>query len=569
MKQHLLARCVILWHTCFFRHFLVQAGSPQPHPSGVVRASSPLQFSSPQAHKFTVPTKLPQMDFEIDPSYAGLIDISKSPHEQAKMFFWFIPTQSSIGANDLTLWSNGGPGCSSMIGAFQENGPIMWDPGRIKGVKNPLQEHSLPSFGSSWHTRSSMLYVDHPVGVGYSVGNVVIENEIQVADYLCRFLLAWLKVFPEMAGKNFYLAGESYAGMYLSYTAAAIHANKHQLPLSLQGLLLIDAVFSDSLLQEQVPLYTFVEKHKNTFKFDERLMAKLNETDKRCGYSEYLHKVSQSTPDQHLVYPSRGLLPELTLVCLESTATSTQNPKQVKPQCNIVTMVGGYQPKDEPPSFARIPDLVSDTSTIQKEKKETLSFKLTSIFRSPPDYVPSNIMWKKNFDYALDTFLTYFDMIDVKDAFNISGERKWHACMPSSDKSVRGCFLMCDGSGQLSLFPNGDQSSPPALTVLPEVIKKNKRTILAQGSLDAILFMDGTKLALQNLTWDGATGFQSPIEQRFSLGGKPAGRYNTERGLTYVEVDDSGHKLPHDKPDAALQIFAFLLGQLGSLSSPE
>jgi hypothetical protein len=39
-----------------------------------------------------------------------------------------------------------------------------------------------------------MLYIDHPVGVGYSVGNVVIENETQVADYLCRFLEAWLKV---------------------------------------------------------------------------------------------------------------------------------------------------------------------------------------------------------------------------------------------------------------------------------------------------------------------------------------------------------------------------------------
>jgi len=491
MKQLLLARCVLLWNACFFRHFLVQAGSPQPHPSPVARPSSPLQFSSPQAHKFSVPTRLPQMDFDIDPSYAGLIDISKSPHEQAKMFFWFIPAQNSGGANDLTLWSNGGPGCSSMIGAFQENGPIMWDPGRTKGVKNPL----------SWHTRSSMLYVDHPVGVGYSVGNVVIENEVQVADYLCRFLLAWLKVFPEMAWKNFYLAGESYAGMYLSYTAAAIHANKHQLPLSLQGLLLIDAVFSDSLLQEQVPLYTFVEKHKNTFKFDERFMAKLNETDKRCGYSEYLHK--------HLVYPSRGFLPELTL------ATSPQNPKLVKPQCNIVTMMN---------------------------------------LHLPAGFQTYNIMWRKAFDYALDPFLTYFDMLDVKDAFNISGKRKWRACKRSSDKS---------------LFPNGDQSPPPALTVLPEVIKRNKRTVLAQGSLDAILFMDGTKLALQNLTWNGATGFQKPIEQRFSLGGKPAGRYNTERGWTYVEVDDSGHKLPHDKPDAALQIFAFFLGQLGSLSSPE
>lgn len=56
------------------------------------------------------------------------------------------------------------------------------------------------------------------------------------------------------------------------------------------------------------------------------------------------------------------------------------------------------------------------------------------------------------------------------------------------------CLVLFCGK---KLFPNGDQSSPPALTVLPEVIKKNKRTILAQGSLDAILFMDGTKLALQ------------------------------------------------------------------------
>jgi carboxypeptidase C (cathepsin A) len=41
------------------------------------------------------------------------------------------------------------------------------------------------------------------------------------------------------------VAGESYAGMYLSYTAATIYAKKHQIPLSLKGLLLIDAVFSE------------------------------------------------------------------------------------------------------------------------------------------------------------------------------------------------------------------------------------------------------------------------------------------------------------------------------------
>ncbi|KAA1073105.1 hypothetical protein PGT21_035721 [Puccinia graminis f. sp. tritici] len=476
-----LARC-ILW--IGFHHFLLADSSQQ-------QSSRPasLQFSSAQARKFSVPRKLPQMDFEIDASYAGLLDISKGPHEEAKIFFWFIPAHNALGANELTLWSNGGPGCSSMIGAFQENGPIMWDPGRTSAIKNPY----------SWHTRSSMLYVDHPIGVGYSVGKAVIDNEYQVADYLCRFLEAWLKVFPEMSQKNFYLAGESYAGMYLSYTAATIHAKKHQIPLPLKGLLLVDAVFSDTLLQEQAPLYTFVEKHQSTFKFDESFMAKLNQTDKSCGYSQYLQK--------HLVYPPRGFLPDLTL------ATSSKNPKLVKPQCNIVTMMNQHL---------------------------------------PIGFQTYNILWKKAFDYALDPFLTYFDMLDVKEAFNVDGERKWHACLQSN---------------QL-LFPKGDQSPPPALTVLPDVIKKNKRTVLAQGSLDAVLFMDGTKLALQNLTWNGDLGFQKPIDQTFSIGGKAMGRYNSERGLTYIEVEDSGHKLPHDKPEAALQILDFLLGHSNSPSSP-
>lgn len=445
-------------------------------------------FSSPYAQKFSVPQRLPQINFDIDHSYAGLIDVSQSPKVEVKLFFWFIPAQTAVGKDDLTLWSNGGPGCSSMIGAFQENGPIMWDTGRIKGIKNPY----------SWHTRTSMLYVDHPPGVGYSRGNVVIDNEYQVADYLCRFLQAWLKVFPEMSHKNLYLTGESYAGMYLSYTAFTIHSNKYHLSLSLQGLLLIDAVFSDALLQEQVPLYSFVQKHKNTFPFSQSFMKKLNKTDQLCGYSQYLEK--------NLVYPPSGFLPDL------KSATSEKNHREVKPECNIVNMMN---------------------------------------LELPSDFQTYNILWKKAFDYVLDSFFTYFDLADVKKAFNIVGDKRWVGCVPSGK----------------NIFPNGDQTPPPVLTVLPDVIKHTNRTILAQGNLDAVLFMEGARLSLQNLTWNGSLGFHKPIDQIFSIDGIPMGRYNTERGLTYIEVNDSGHKLPHDKPQAAIQILEFLLGHRKNLSS--
>lgn len=79
----------------------------------------------PQTHntsKFAVDgTKIPDVDFDIGESYAGLLPIS-SQKNASELYFWFFPSANPLAEDEIVIWLNGGPGCSSLEGLLQENG---------------------------------------------------------------------------------------------------------------------------------------------------------------------------------------------------------------------------------------------------------------------------------------------------------------------------------------------------------------------------------------------------------------------------------------------------------------
>lgn len=124
-----------------------------------------------------------------------------------------------------------------------------------------------------------------------------------------------------------------------------------------------------------------------------------------------------------------------------------------------------------------------------------------------------------------------------------------------------------------------DTSPPSGLSILPDVIEKNKKTIIAHGQLDFILLTNGTIMMIQNMTWGGQQGFQTgpegwndfyvPYHSELSdgtlAGAGVFGKWWEERGLTFSTVDLSGHMVPQYQPSSAYRQLEYLLGRIESL----
>lgn len=118
-----------------------------------------------------------------------------------QLFFWFWPTTHPNPDKSILIWLNGGPGCSSLLGFLEENGPILWQPGAYKPVRNLW----------SWHRLTNIVYVDQPAGTGFSSsGKSLPSNEWDVADSFMGFWRNFVGVF-DLEGYEIYLTGESYA----------------------------------------------------------------------------------------------------------------------------------------------------------------------------------------------------------------------------------------------------------------------------------------------------------------------------------------------------------------------
>ncbi|CAG8690784.1 14354_t:CDS:10 [Cetraspora pellucida] len=143
--------------------------------------------------------------------HAGHITIDESTN--SNIFFWLMHNRHISDKSRLIIWLNGGPGCSSMDGVFLENGP--W---RINS------DQTLKMIDGSWIEFANVLYVDQPVGTGFSYVNATgyLRNVSQVPGQFLTFLDKFFEIFPEFSKDDMYLAGESFAGTFIPYIAAGI-----------------------------------------------------------------------------------------------------------------------------------------------------------------------------------------------------------------------------------------------------------------------------------------------------------------------------------------------------------
>ncbi|KAG7445250.1 alpha/beta-hydrolase [Guyanagaster necrorhizus] len=133
---------------------------------------------------------------------SGYIDVGTN----MSMWFWFFEARESPETAPFTLWLNGGPGCSSMIGLFQENGPCHVNPDGATTVLNPY----------SWNNLSNMIYIDQPIGTGFSFGTDTVNSTLSAAPFVWTAfqILFESGQFSKFESREFIFATESYGGHY-------------------------------------------------------------------------------------------------------------------------------------------------------------------------------------------------------------------------------------------------------------------------------------------------------------------------------------------------------------------
>lgn len=134
---------------------------------------------------------------------SGILDLGNGDD----MFFWLFNSRTSPDTDPLVFWLTGGPGCSSELAIFYENGPYT--------INDNL---TLKRNDYSWNQNANLVFIDQPVGTGFSHAKNpthYARNEKMVSENFYRFLIKFLAKFPQFKKRALFITGESYAGHYI------------------------------------------------------------------------------------------------------------------------------------------------------------------------------------------------------------------------------------------------------------------------------------------------------------------------------------------------------------------
>ncbi|KAJ1646960.1 hypothetical protein LPJ64_001634 [Coemansia asiatica] len=214
---------------------LTTDASPKPCTSEVIK--SPALRNPPPMR-----LKQPQLCDPQVRQYSGYVDM-----EDKHVFFWYFGSRQRLEPNfnatktvPLVFWFSGGPGCSSQIANWQENGPCMYmptDDNYDKSMEDSERKklpHEVKRNPWAWNTVADIVYIDQPVGTGFSYGSMPNSTEA-AADTAWRTMQAiYAKLSKDARDRgeatigHVTLMGESYAGRYIPlFTEYLMQMNKH------------------------------------------------------------------------------------------------------------------------------------------------------------------------------------------------------------------------------------------------------------------------------------------------------------------------------------------------------
>jgi carboxypeptidase C (cathepsin A) len=132
------------------------------------------------------------------------------------LHYWFAESQNNPATDPVAFWTNGGPGCSGLLGFMTEQGPL-----------RPNKDMTLSLNPYSWNTIANMVFIEAPCGVGFSYSSDESGDDYKTDDATTAkdnyaLIQQFLARFPQYRSNDLYITSESYGGHYMPTLAKEI-----------------------------------------------------------------------------------------------------------------------------------------------------------------------------------------------------------------------------------------------------------------------------------------------------------------------------------------------------------
>ncbi|CAH2104270.1 unnamed protein product [Euphydryas editha] len=188
-------------------------------------------------------------------SYSGFLTVDE--RYNSNLFFWYFPKPNQKDPKNMgnsttpwIIWLQGGPGATSLVGLFSEMGPFEY-------IDNQLKLRD-----TSWSKLFSMVFIDNPVGAGFSFTDSkegYSKNMDMYSENLYRAVKQLVILYPELSSSPLYVAGESYAGRYVPGLAKKIlDGSISDKSINLQGIMMGNPILDrDSIVDYTQVFYNW------------------------------------------------------------------------------------------------------------------------------------------------------------------------------------------------------------------------------------------------------------------------------------------------------------------------
>ena len=444
---------------------------------------------------------LPGLQYEINfNQFSGYLDL---PNSTKHLHYWYVESEINPETTPIVFWTNGGPGCSGLIGFMTEQGP--WRPDSNGNLKPNTW---------AWNRIANMVFLEQPTGVGFSYSDNSTEYRIgdeQSAKDNLQIILQFLSRFPHLKSNPLYITSESYGGHYMPELALEIIEYNKKVSqndkINFTGM---------AVGNPYVDYYSGSGAQMETYNNFNLLPKPLWDKYVSEGCTEPLTMLNNSLCSTYFIRFSQ-LIGNLNPYALEF------------PVC-----VEAQQ--------AQFSDYLYDRNVNQYDKGHKQIF-------SPISYLHSSIPLAENYEPCTDNYAAqYLNKPDVKFALHVKSDIEWEECSRTTKYE-----LMDKMKSTIRYYRQilDDKTVPDLkMMVYSGDVDGVCGTVYTQNWIFDLGFNYEPKYFWKDWVVDGQT---SGYITKFST------PYSDKSRLTFATVHDAGHEVPTYKPKEAFLLFeAFL-----------